>query len=67
MKILRDGKEVKDAKVIYNAYGGIDVVQVEGVSYDPKAFEFEEPKVQEKTKGSEEGSKPAKKVAKKSK
>lgn len=52
MKVLRDGKEVKDAIVSYFADGTPDVVTVKGVNYDPSAFTFEGGKTQTKTKAS---------------
>lgn len=42
MKILKDGKEVKNAKVIYDGNGNAVNVQQDGVMYDIKAFELVE-------------------------
>lgn len=69
MKILKDNKEVKDAEVIYTAFGTVDTIRIKGVHYDPSAFELVEEKEVIKTKGSQEKpTKPAaEKVAKKSK
>lgn len=67
MQIFKDGKEIKNAKVIYNAFGSPDTVRIDGVHYAPSAFEFKEPKVEEKTKDSEEAPKSTKRTAKKRK
>lgn len=69
MQVFKDGKEVKNGKVIYDAWGTPETVRIDGIHYAASAFEFKEPKVETKTKGSEEkqDTKPVKKVVKKSK
>jgi len=50
MKVLRDGKEVKNAEVIYDTTGRADSVRIDGVYYDINAFELVDTKAKEKTK-----------------
>lgn len=51
MKVFQDGKEVKNATVAYYAGGQPHVVNVDGVNYDPAAFELkDEETVTKKTK-----------------
>jgi hypothetical protein len=68
MKILKDGKEIKEGEVIYDVTGRPDSIRIDGVFYDINAFELVDTKDVVKTKGNEEKStKPAaKKVTKKS-
>lgn len=40
MKILLDGKEVKDATIVYDVTGRPDMITVKGVFYDINAFEL---------------------------
>ena len=47
---MKDNKEIKDAKIYYNMGGQPELVQIEGVNYDIKAFELIETKDQVKTK-----------------
>lgn len=42
MKVYRDGKEVKGAKVFYGATGVPAHVEVDGQNLDPSVFEFKE-------------------------
>lgn len=42
MKVLKKGKEVKGASVFYDGNGTPQYVQIEGVNYDPTAFEIVE-------------------------
>lgn len=57
MKILKDGKQVDDAEVIYDTAGRPDSVRIKGVFYDINAFELVDTKDVVKTKDS-----PAKKT-----
>ncbi len=50
MKIYRDGKEVKDAEIIFDVKGRPAFVRQDGVNYDTGAFEFEDTEGVEKTK-----------------
>jgi hypothetical protein len=50
MKVFQDGKEVKNAKVSYFAGGQPAHVEVEGVKFDPAAFEFRDDEPAKKTK-----------------
>lgn len=51
MKVLRDGKEVKNASIVYSSVSGRpELVTVDGVNYDPSAFTFEDAKSVKKTK-----------------
>lgn len=49
MKILKNGKEVKDATVFYQSNGSAAYVQIDGVNYDMKAFEIVNDDVEKKT------------------
>ncbi len=57
MKVLRNGKEVKDASVVYDAAGNPTLVQIKGDAnnYDAAAFTFEDVKTVKKTKQGETG------------
>ena len=50
MKITRNGKEVKNAVVNYYAGGTPASVVVDGVAYDPGAFELTDDKLAKKTR-----------------
>ena len=50
MKILQDGKEIKDAEVIYDTTGRPDSVRIKGIFYDINAFELVDTKDVVKTK-----------------
>lgn len=50
MKIFKDNKEVKDATIIYDGGGNTSFVQIDGVNYDPSAFEIKEETTKKKTK-----------------
>lgn len=52
MKVLRDGKEVKNAVVIYSGVvkGMPELVRIDGVNYDAKVFEFQDEETQTKKK-----------------
>lgn len=50
MIVLKDGKEVKGATIIFNHFGNPSAVFIEGVRYNAKAFTFEEAKPKKKTK-----------------
>lgn len=50
MKVYKDGKEVKNAKVLYYGNGTPYVVEIDGTNYDPSAFEFKDSTDQKKTK-----------------
>lgn len=54
MKVLRDGKEIKDAVVIYDVAGRADSIRIKNTFYDIKAFQLVEPKIEEKTKDTKE-------------
>ena len=69
MKVLRDGKEVENAQVIFRSSGEIDTVRINGVHYDPSVFDFKDAELKERTKDGkeEQAKKPVEKTAKKSK
>lgn len=50
MKVLRDGKEVKNAVVAHDISGTPVEVRVNGVVYDAAAFTFEDEKQEKQTK-----------------
>lgn len=50
MKVFKDGKEVKEAKVVFDTSGNPAVVQMKGINYDPAAFEFKDEESKTKTK-----------------
>lgn len=49
MKVLKDGKEVKDAQVVFDSAGRPVFVRSDGVQYDAGAFEFRDSTPTEKT------------------
>ena len=52
MKVFQNGKEVKDATVVYGIAGEPSLVRIKGDAndYDAAAFTFEEAKTEKKTK-----------------
>jgi hypothetical protein len=51
MQVFRDGKEIKNATVIYSSVSGQpETVQIDGVHYDAKVFEFKDSEPKKKTR-----------------
>jgi hypothetical protein len=50
MKVYKDGKEVKGASVSYYATGTPSHVTVDGVDYDPSAYELKDEEPTKKTR-----------------
>ena len=65
MKISKDGKIVKNAKVIYTTGGQPSMVEVDGVYYDARAYELEDDKATKQTKPAETKTKQTAKAPKK--
>lgn len=55
MTVFQNGKEVKDAKVSYFEGGQPAHVEIDGVTYDPSAFEFKENAPVKKTRKADSG------------
>lgn len=53
MRVFRDGKEVKDAKVIYMSGAPFNVI-IDGVNYDARAFEIKDDEPQTKKRATSE-------------